>query len=1084
MKKRILSWLLTLTMIISMVPAAVFSASAANASDSVDLGNAVYVDAADTTQGFTYPHATVISTENIGAVTISINNGSMTNVDLTENEGLSLTDNSNQTVTWVFKTSQTANQIAQRLQKVIFKCEAGTEVAVLADTNETKGFDSLNNSAKLKYDTATQHYYLWVPFTGAWDEAANASKGYKLMGYQGYLATITQKAEWQFINAISPVSAVWLGGTTYKHKNGDKFNLNNASEYVDRTLLDYVAGVTAGMGRSVIPYYYWINGPEQGQALTEDPCAPNEPNATPNAQIHDGFESCLMIIPNEGINDIFIDNSYSSTDQRLYIRGYCVEFGGYVEGNDPGGRDERKSVSTEVTQNTIYKKEARIGDSGLEYGTVIDTVALANGGETVNMLTNTPTACAGELKQNVILKKVDGTTYVSRDANAEISIVADATVTLTNGEVDVAHETEGMGRKLTVGGYEITSDKDFHASAEANGGDLGQVPSIKATEAAQVFTVTKGGKTYTYTAKENEDVFYLGEYDVNLNNDDRVRISTLALTAGKATLAMADNRKPYHQLENYKVTITPDENYSLDNDKIGVKMGQTVLQANQFTVADVQASNAKNVTLNVPVIGNLTYYVGDIVDDDGGNRNPVLTRDMTDIVVNIAGNGTYTATYQDDNGNPQVIDVVDGKVTVPTKTEVALTFKPNDTTANGESFSILTALAEGNVSKFDDVTLDWDSKSYTYTFTPQTMETVNLTAAFTRSHLVHINVSEGRVDTDSLDAYVKNANDTDIVVADNAQLNLKFASDSMNPTFHTYSWSANGADVKTGTLKEDGDKYTWNDVDKITVTAPGTLKVSFDNDKDINAQVSKIGGELVKDDQIWEDEADVDGHNAYKSTVPSTTVKYPVKVRATEGYALEYVTVDSTKTKAAVLLEQGGALTYDAQTKIYNTYTVEVDDQPHTLVFDFAKLVNVTFKAGNDKLGTETVLPGAKLKQSVYNVYKSDQKVGQNAQADDWSFLAWKDNNGKVYNGNVEITNDVTLSATYAKNANAGDNGTVIGANDFEISLSDVQSLTDAIAKLVQLPRLTMRTAQLLELRLIAPICRQLRTRRTLKHLH
>lgn len=99
----------------------------------------------------------------------------------------------------------------------------------------------------IRYSSANQHYYLVVSgsytWTNAKTEAESVSRNF--FGLQGYLATVTNTTESNFVNALSAKG--WLGAS-------DDYNFINAA-----TGTTTYASQAASEGK-----WYWVSGPEKG----------------------------------------------------------------------------------------------------------------------------------------------------------------------------------------------------------------------------------------------------------------------------------------------------------------------------------------------------------------------------------------------------------------------------------------------------------------------------------------------------------------------------------------------------------------------------------------------------------------------------------------------------------------------------------------------------------------------------------------------------------------------------------------------------------------------------------------------------
>lgn len=159
------------------------------------------------------------------------------------------------------------------------------------------------------------HFYEFIPSTTNWTVAKAAAEAKNYMGLQGYLATITSKAEndliWQKLSADG-----WLGGS-------DQYSAINTA--ASNTLY---ADQSAAEGN-----FYWVTGPEAGQIISSG----NYPSTTSISYSNWYGGEPNNYNNNEHYIEIYSSSSQPGTWNDLPVNnhvGYVVEYGGLP--TDPG----------------------------------------------------------------------------------------------------------------------------------------------------------------------------------------------------------------------------------------------------------------------------------------------------------------------------------------------------------------------------------------------------------------------------------------------------------------------------------------------------------------------------------------------------------------------------------------------------------------------------------------------------------------------------------------------------------------------------------------------------------------------------
>ena len=731
----------------------------------------------------------------------------------------------------------------------------------------------------------------------------------------------------------------------------------------------------------------------------------------------------------------------------------------------------RISAAAGVNPNaTTSNAQARINTT--EYQTVTEALEKVREDEIVELLADSGlTPASNELLYNTSsIKEMNGNTVHADSNGTNVDVSDTGAVTLRSGVVTVSN-TDANPRKLTVDGYVLTSTTDYTVKAvDTNNnttlGDSQASVTLKAT--GDTFTAVKNGAAYTYTATRDNQTFYLGEYSAVLNWDERSGVAALASIGSPefpAELVKPQTQpaNPYHQLTPYTVTIKPREDYSIDVDKVWVSMGvdaqgdPQMLDASEFKKSKDPDTGIITVTVKKPVDGDLIYYVGKV--NGGSSSGSTVTHDRTTIrVTSAAGSAVttpeFTATYFDEQKSKDVtVNSQNGKVEVFKNVQVTLKFPamnpsdPNPTEADlgiteDETFDILTKLAETGSTTDLKAGFDWTDKSYTYKFT-STSASYNLEASYGKSHVVHIHVSGGSMDTSTIPAGLKantqSASNIRIIVPDQMTLkNLKFSPDRslQNPSF-TAKWLSHDNKTDLGTVNFSEGAGSWKG-STLAVTQPSYLNVSFVAGNMLTVRIK--GGTLDtaygNPVRNWTTKAAAtDGFDhEYQLVVPvdDNTVHFKINV---EGRRLLKSilanTKDVTPMAEAVKGADGRITAYTngaAGSTIGEATTIDVTLVPSYTVTFWNKEVSPA-----KKLGTKVVMEGGKLDKAAY------AEMSAAATLPGYQFMAWKDTAGKVYTDQTVISAATELHAVFREKAHISPNGNIIAANDFKIHLDSIK---------------------------------------------
>ena len=194
------------------------------------------------------------------------------------------------------------------------------------------------------------------------------------------------------------------------------------------------------------------------------------------------------------------------------------------------GVNPNKEIKPQATTTTTTETK--------EYSTPYAALQKATETNTVTLLTNSNAALTPTrdelLFENAKLayeanSQYAGSTIYADTAGVYVDITKTGEVNLRSGTVTVTPKDKNYvltmngtmddaGTQIT-GGYQIKSADEYTLTVEDSTSPIsaenGGTASVKASKVGQVFTVVEpGGETVTYTAKEKDEVIYLGRYRV------------------------------------------------------------------------------------------------------------------------------------------------------------------------------------------------------------------------------------------------------------------------------------------------------------------------------------------------------------------------------------------------------------------------------------------------------------------------------------------------------------------------------------------------------------------------------------------
>ncbi len=373
-KKRLLSVLLVFSMIAGLFTGQVVVGNEASAADNEKIVLNDLRKSADNTY-YTYPNAEVQipdASKRFYNLTISVDSGHMT-VDSTSIAGTTghgivagndmdtsfgniTTDHKYEAISFVFSSGVTKSDIENFIRQIKFTTANTLQTVYMCAATKSSGeLQTVVNGQTIELKYFNGHYYGFVPNKSwqktKWSEAYKESKTATFNGVNGYLLTLTSRAEDRFILFSFPQSEGsdyakmgWMGCT--------RAILAEGSSYSDSdTLWQPLAKFT---GKNLADFHWrWVSGPEAGQTFGYQNDAfgytggssPDGGFAT-KAGCFSNWNAVGNIEPNGGVNT---DEAFGFYGKYRYgrwndnegdnpqdqIEGYYIEFGG----ND--GDDEK-----------------------------------------------------------------------------------------------------------------------------------------------------------------------------------------------------------------------------------------------------------------------------------------------------------------------------------------------------------------------------------------------------------------------------------------------------------------------------------------------------------------------------------------------------------------------------------------------------------------------------------------------------------------------------------------------------------------------------------------------------------------------
>ncbi len=372
----------------------------------------------DDHQQFQFPFATVTSRSGKGiyALTVSFdkNEGIIDNSDTLDPKAKKIDAAGGNGFTLFYTTPKEPAYIQQVIRNIIFKPfhNKKMDITFVISGNKTTGFDG-QEMHDLTYNPNNGHYYLRKQVGNrSWLDVYNEAKTYTFNGMKGYMLTLEcGDAEHQFLKGVDPD---WLklyipiGASKLKNKS-DAYPIRDA-EKITLSETIYSEGY---------PYIYYNCGPEAGRLF----------KVVKPIGAEEGWAA--IVVNNGGTNDTWPNAVMSG-----FSSYFTIEFGGYPEGQDPGGFT--KTLETKVTSNDTVALDAEAMIGAVKYAPLSYALEVAKADETVKVIKDTVSA-----DKNVAVKKevkiqykkdqTDGAKVYTVAEDAKVDVNTDGTITLTDG---------------------------------------------------------------------------------------------------------------------------------------------------------------------------------------------------------------------------------------------------------------------------------------------------------------------------------------------------------------------------------------------------------------------------------------------------------------------------------------------------------------------------------------------------------------------------------------------------------------------------------------------------------------------------
>lgn len=387
LKKRALSLLLAFSMVMSLFTGQTIYTSEVQASSEAQIDLKELKKSADGTY-YTYPDAVIThpdSDKKFHSMTVSVDFGHLkiTSTEIADIAGLGIIAGSDMNVD--FETLSTANKYEsisfewpegatmEQMQSFIRTIQFTTSnrvqtVSIHATTKSSADLKTTISGKEVQLFYFNGHYYGYVPMDNKkWSNAYKESKSATFCGAQGYLATLTSRAEDRFILASfkdygNYAKKGWLGCSRAVLADGSSYT-DADTTWKDLTKFDFATCEQDFVWR-------WVSGPEAGQRFGYQNHAFGDGTYGDGGFVTDNgmfsnWNNSSNIEPNGGAstNEAFgyygkyeygrwNDNADDSEDG---IYGYYIEFGGF-DGDEAKFEESLDQIiisTTKVTDDII-----------------------------------------------------------------------------------------------------------------------------------------------------------------------------------------------------------------------------------------------------------------------------------------------------------------------------------------------------------------------------------------------------------------------------------------------------------------------------------------------------------------------------------------------------------------------------------------------------------------------------------------------------------------------------------------------------------------------------------------------------------
>ncbi len=460
--------------------------------------------------------------------------------------------------------------------------------------------------------------------TVTWTEARDSATASKYMGMQGYLATITDQAENDFIYSLISSNA-WLGATCHP-----SFNPYNNSPVASKQ-------------------YYWVTGPEAGTYFSVGSTSVNgnyvhwnsgEPNNSNQigytARVggsNDG-EYCLHMLGGSGLWNDF--PNFPNLNSGCWVQSYIIEYGGMEGDNKPGGDDNTGGsgdvdidldleVNIDITLTKPDRIVTEVKDTVVGQPVVIKDTAASGEVVTIVGYDQAGLEITKQTEVNHTFKKLkEGASGAAETDWIEVpedellngvpyhagtyKVFSDATYSELENENPVPYE-QGTAT-FTIASKEIDVTKTATSPSDPSTPDASQATEIEDENGAKI-----------EVAPRNFDKVYDGTTDwlgaKNFNISDTLAYDGQAyVTFTSASYDVADNGQRNLQLEGVEIKGKNASDYVIK----GISADKKLTVQGEITPRDVVVSSSY-IVRGLPI----TTWITGVAMTDSSTTGPLTS---------------------------------------------------------------------------------------------------------------------------------------------------------------------------------------------------------------------------------------------------------------------------------------------------------------------------------------------------------------------------------------------------------------------------------------------------------------------------